>query len=101
VTDAFERACDRAGMEGFRLHDLRHSFASFHAMQGLPQKGLQALFGHRDSRMTSRYTHLLDTFLRAAVERVSYGAEPKKASEKGTHWALGDSAEKAKSAQVQ
>jgi len=51
--------------------------------------------------MTSRYTHLSDTFLRAAVERVSYGAEPKKASEKGAHLALGDSAEKAKGVQVQ
>jgi len=71
---AFARVAKRAGIEDFRFHDLRHSFASYQAMSGLSPRALQDLLGHRDQRMTMRYSHLSDDFLRAAVDRVQVRA---------------------------
>jgi integrase len=75
VSRAFRRAVERAGIPDFRLHDLRHSFASYAAMAGTPQRGLQGLLGHKDGRMTGRYTHLSDAFMKAAVGKLALGAE--------------------------
>jgi integrase len=77
VSRAFRRAVERAGIKNFKLHDLRHSFASWMAMSGIQARGLQALLGHRDSRMTMRYSHLSDQYLRAAVDKVQLGASPR------------------------
>ncbi|MGA7869386.1 MAG: tyrosine-type recombinase/integrase [Candidatus Binatus sp.] len=74
VSRAFRRAVERANIEDFRLHDLRHTFASYHAMAGVQGRGLQSLLGHRDARMTMRYSHLSDGYLRAAVDSVVLGA---------------------------
>ncbi len=65
---AFTRAVHRAGIEDFRLRDVRHSFASWLAMSGVPTRGPQELLGHADPRMTMRYTHLSDAYLRSAVD---------------------------------
>ncbi|MGO9263963.1 MAG: tyrosine-type recombinase/integrase [Candidatus Binataceae bacterium] len=69
----FRRAVKRAGLEDFRLHDLRHTFASYQAMSGIAGRGLQSLLGHKDPRMTMRYSHLSEAFLRAAVNGVQLG----------------------------
>jgi integrase len=76
VSRSFRRAVERAGIEDFRLHDLRHCFASYQAMNGVQGRGLQALLGHRDSRMTMRYSHLSDGYLHAAVDSVVLGTAP-------------------------
>jgi integrase len=73
ISIAFMRAAQRAGVADFRLHDLRHTFASYQAMAGTQGRGLQALLGHRDARMTMRYSHLSDQYLRAAVDAVVLG----------------------------
>ncbi len=73
VSTAFRRACERAGIKNFRLHDLRHTFASHHAMKGKQQRALQALLRHKDTRMTMRYSHLTDSYLRDAVDAVNLG----------------------------
>jgi len=75
VSVAFRRACERAKLEDFRLHDLRHTFASHQALAGIQQRGLQALLGHKDTRMTMRYSHLSDAYLRQAVNAVNLGGE--------------------------
>ncbi len=72
---AFRRAVKRAGIEDFRLHDARHTFASYQAMAGTQGRGLQALLGHKDGRMTMRYSHLSDAYLRDAVNRINLGSE--------------------------
>ncbi len=74
VSMAVKRAVRRAGLEDFRLHDCRHTFASYQAMAGIQPRGLQALLGHKDSRMTMRYSHLSDAYLRAAVNAVNLGS---------------------------
>ena len=65
---AFHRAVKRTGLEDLRLHDTRHTFASYQAMSGVQGRGLQALLG-RDPRMTLRYSHLSDAYLKAAEQR--------------------------------
>jgi integrase len=73
TTMLFVRAAKRARLEDFRLHDLRHTFASYQAMAGVAGRGLQVLLGHKDARMTMRYSHLSDAYLRAAVNSVNLG----------------------------
>ena len=62
--------CDKAALEGVRIHDLRHSYASFLASAGLSLPVIGALLGHTQPGTTARYTHLFDDPLRAATERV-------------------------------
>jgi hypothetical protein len=42
-------------------------------MAGIQPRGLQALLGHKDNRMTMRYSRLSDAYLRAAVNAVNLG----------------------------
>src|SRR5207302_10156166 len=67
---AFENARERAGISDFHFHDLRHCFASWLAMGGTHQKVMMQLLGHRDSKMTDRYTHLSDEYRRQAVQNL-------------------------------
>ena len=50
------------------FHDLRHTFASRLVMAGVELPTVQDLMGHKDIRMTLRYTHLVPEHLRAVVE---------------------------------
>lgn len=68
VTRAFMRARHRAGLLNVRFHDLRHTFASYLAMGGYNLRTIQQLLGHRDLRMTSRYSHLSADHLQQAVK---------------------------------
>ena len=83
---AFRRAVKRAGIENFRFHDLRHTFCSYQAMNGIQGRGLMALMGHKDTRMTARYSHLSDAYLREAVDRMVLGVD-KKDIKNGTYLA--------------
>lgn len=61
------RIKERAGLEDLRLHDLRHSFASFLVNNGVSLYIVQGLLGHAHARYTQRYAHLTpDTLLNAA-----------------------------------
>jgi integrase len=62
----------RAGMPDLRVHDLRHSFASFLVNAGRSLYEVQELLGHADIRTTSRYAHLSRERLIAAVEVVPF-----------------------------
>ena len=59
-----------AGLEEVRLHDLRHSVASHAMMLGVPLPVVARLLGHRRPSMTLRYTHVGDSEIEAAAERV-------------------------------
>jgi len=61
----------RAGLSDLRLHDLRHSFASFLVNKGVSLYVVQGLLGHSHSRYTQRYAHLGSETLLNAVEAVS------------------------------
>ncbi|MDE0416306.1 MAG: site-specific integrase [bacterium] len=60
----------RAGIEDVRLHDLRHTFASYAVMQGIPLPTVARLLGHRQVSMTLRYAHVADREVEAAAERI-------------------------------
>jgi integrase len=64
-TRAWQKARRRAGIEDFRWHDLRHTWASHHAMNGTPLHALQAMGGWQDANMVQRYAHLSPESLRA------------------------------------
>jgi integrase len=59
-----------AGLEGVRLHDLRHSFASILATSGVSLQVIGAMLGHSTPAVTMRYAHLQDEALRKAAAKV-------------------------------
>lgn len=67
VKRSFQGACRRAGIENFRFHDLRHTFASHLVMKGASLKAVQELLGHADLSMTMRYSHLSQEHLKDSV----------------------------------
>jgi integrase len=67
VDRSFHSALKRAGVDEFRFHDLRHTFASHLAMRGVPLETIGTLLGHKDPKMTKRYAHLSPASLKAAV----------------------------------
>ena len=68
LSRAFAVAVKRAGIEPFRFHDLRHTFASRLAMNGANDRTLQTLGGWKTPRMLLRYSHLGPSHLQDAVE---------------------------------
>jgi integrase len=67
---SWNNARKRAGLPDFRIHDLRHSFASYLVNAGRSLYEVQELLGHADIKTTSRYAHLSRERLVAAVEVV-------------------------------
>ena len=59
-----------AGLAGVRLHDLRHSFASFLVNKGVSLYVVQGLLGHTQPRMTQRYAHLSPSTLADAADLI-------------------------------
>lgn len=68
---SWNTARQEAGLPELRIHDLRHSFASFLVNAGRSLYEVQELLGHADIRTTSRYAHLSRERLREAVEVVN------------------------------
>jgi integrase len=67
VKRSLTSACRRAGIEAFRFHDLRHTFASRLVMKGAGLKAVQELLGHASLSMTMRDAHLSKEHLRDSV----------------------------------
>ena len=61
----------RAGLTGVRLHDLRHTYASFGAGGGLGLPIIGRLLGHAHAATTARYAHLDNDPLRRASESIA------------------------------
>ncbi|GEM_PF-29724 len=71
VESAWQLALKRADVRNFRFHDLRHSAASYLAMNGESPLVIAAVLGHKTLQMVKRYAHLSDTHMGAAVERMN------------------------------
>lgn len=67
----FEEVAEKAEISNLRWHDLRHMFASRLVMAGVPLRAVQTLLGHKRIETALRYSHLGDTHLREAVERLT------------------------------
>ncbi|MHB1926916.1 MAG: tyrosine-type recombinase/integrase [Leptospirillum sp.] len=68
LSRSFAVAVKKAGLDPFRFHDLRHTFASRLAMNGANDRTLQTLGGWKTPRMLLRYSHLGPSHLQEAVE---------------------------------
>lgn len=70
-TKAWRNACRRCGLDGFRWHDLRHTFASWLAQGGVSLPVLQALGGWSSLQMVQRYAHLDTQHLRPHTDQLA------------------------------
>ena len=68
---AWKNALKRAGITNFRWHDLRHTWATWHVMNGTPLHVLQELGGWESVEMVRRYAHFSNEHLAGYVERFS------------------------------
>jgi len=68
VRHAFDDAVEKAGLEDFRFHDLRHTFATRLVQNGVDLFKVKELLGHKTITMTMRYAHHYPESLRSSVE---------------------------------
>jgi site-specific recombinase XerD len=71
LLQAFQRAYQRAGLKGWRFHDLRHFFVTALFRKGVAAPTVQALAGHAHLTTTERYAHVARTDLKAAIARLA------------------------------
>jgi integrase len=69
-TKAWTAALERAGIQDFRWHDLRHTFATWHRQAGTPTYELQRLGGWKTGAMVERYAHVAPEALQGAAARL-------------------------------
>lgn len=68
IRKSFFTAIQKAGIINFHFHDLRHTFASQLVMAGVDINTTRELLGHKDIRMTLRYSHLSPDHKKRAVD---------------------------------
>lgn len=71
VRKRFEAAVKAAGLEDFRFHDLRHTFASWARIDGADLADIFEALNHSSMSMTMRYAHVTPETHRTAFDRVS------------------------------
>ena len=85
VYRSWNRARKLAGMPELRVHDLRHSFASFLVNAGCSLYEVQKILGHASITMTQRYSHLsLDSLLKAVSHAEKFVMQPPSDSTQGS-----------------
>ncbi len=70
VRKSFESALSLAKVKDFRFHHLRHTFASHLVMNGSDIRTVHQLMGHKEIKMTMRYSHLSKAHLQDAVGKL-------------------------------
>lgn len=76
IKTAFATARRKAGIEGVRVHDLRHTYASWLVMAGVPLRTVAELLGHKSLTMVARYAHLCPDHMADAVAKIESRAKP-------------------------
>jgi integrase len=71
IKKAWYTALARAELEDFRFHDLRHSAASYLAMNGASLPEIADVLGHKTYQMVKRYAHLSTPHVAGVVERMN------------------------------
>lgn len=67
----FARTADKANLEDFRFHDLRHTAASYLAMDGASLLEIAQILGHKTLAMVKRYSHLTEQHTAGVLERMN------------------------------
>ena len=70
VKKGFSFACKQVGIHDFRIHDLRHTFASWLVQEGVSIYDVKHLLRHSSTAVTEKYSHLPPETTRRAVERL-------------------------------
>jgi len=68
---AWNRAIKRSKILDFKFHDLRHTAASYLAMNGCTPSEIAAVLGHKTLQMVKRYAHLHDEHVAGVLERMA------------------------------
>lgn len=71
IRSAWEVARKNAKLKDFRFHDLRHTAASYLAMNGATLPVLADVLGHKSYEMVRRYAHLADSHVTAEVKKMN------------------------------
>jgi integrase len=72
ITGGFQRLCQRAGLDGVRLHDLRHLDATQLLAAGVPVRTVSGRLGHANAATTLNvYPHFLEASDREATEVIA------------------------------
>ena len=79
IKTSWTNAVKAAGIDNFHFHDLRHSAASYLAMNGATVAELAEIMGHKTLAMVKRYSHLSTSHTSGVLERMAAKifAEPK------------------------
>ena len=77
VSMAFRRVCKRLDIVDIRLHDLRHTFATWLRRRGTELDVIASQLGHRDLRMTKRYVRIAGDQVKEAVGGIDEILQPK------------------------
>lgn len=68
---AWANALEAAGINDFRFHDLRHTAASYLAMNGATLAEIAEILGHKTLAMVKRYAHLTEEHTSSVIERMN------------------------------
>lgn len=71
VRKQWEKAVKQAGLTDFRFHDLRHTAASYLAMEGASLLEIADVLGHKTMSMVKRYSHLAEQHTAGVLERMN------------------------------
>jgi len=80
----FKRVARRAGLAWVTPHTLRHTFASYLAMQGASMRSIQELLGHASLVTTQQYQHLTPGYQRGVIELLDFSSVTKLSQRKRT-----------------
>ena len=75
TTKAWYAALKRAGIENFRWHDLRHTWASWLIQEGVPIYALQEMGGWKSVEMVRRYAHLSPAHNLKYAQRIDFNLQ--------------------------
>jgi integrase len=71
LRSSWEKALQKAEISNFRFHDLRHSCASYLAMNGASLAEIAEVLGHKTLQMVKRYAHLSEAHTTSVVENMN------------------------------
>jgi integrase len=75
IKTAWRLTCQRAGIADLRVHDLRHTFATWMLVARVPDRIREEIMGHRSSSMSGRYAHVPQADAIAAVQLLATRAK--------------------------
>jgi len=76
IKKGFRAACDRAGITGVTPHILRHSAATWMAMEGVPMREIARLLGDEEATVERVYAKHSPSYLKRAASALQLAPQP-------------------------